>query len=216
MPRGGHHNKGRSFAVEAVRNEEFAKLLDACIPLGIGRRYEISAARLRAIMVVLFRSGLRVGEALDLVESDLDHERGTILVRHGKGGKRRVAIMDQWGWVELDHWMKIREAIRPGALFPVITGLREGEPMSSCMVRQQFRDARDRAGLRIRGNPHSYRHGFAVTVRAEINDLTALQHALGHESPSTTAIYLRSIGALEAMKPIRNRQIPMIPISHQR
>jgi integrase len=55
-------------------------------------------ARLRALIVVLWRSGLRVQEALALGERDLDPRRGSLLVRSGKGGRRREIGMDPWGW----------------------------------------------------------------------------------------------------------------------
>ena len=53
--------------------------------------------RLRGLIVVMWRAGLRIGEVLALTESDLDADRGAILVRHGKGDKRREVGMDQWG-----------------------------------------------------------------------------------------------------------------------
>jgi integrase/recombinase XerD len=52
--------------------------------------------RLRGLIVVLWRAGLRISEALALAETDLDPDRGGILVRHGKGGKRREVGMDRW------------------------------------------------------------------------------------------------------------------------
>jgi integrase len=52
--------------------------------------------RLRALIVVLWRGGLRIHEALALTESDLDPRRSSILVRHGKGNKRREVGMDPW------------------------------------------------------------------------------------------------------------------------
>jgi site-specific recombinase XerD len=52
--------------------------------------------RLRGVIVVLWRAGLRISEALALNESDLDSERGAVLVRHGKGDKRREVGMDRW------------------------------------------------------------------------------------------------------------------------
>ena len=55
------------------------------------------------MIVVIWRAGLRVGEALTLVESDLDLGRGSILVRHGKGDKRREVGMDEWAWSQLAH-----------------------------------------------------------------------------------------------------------------
>ena len=57
--------------------------------------------RLRALIVVLWRAGLRIQEALALAEVDLDHRRGALLVRRGKGGRRREVGMDAWGWDEL-------------------------------------------------------------------------------------------------------------------
>ncbi len=54
--------------------------------------------RLRAVIVVLWRAGLRVQEALALTEHDLDVRRGSMIVRHGKGGRRREVGMDEWGW----------------------------------------------------------------------------------------------------------------------
>jgi integrase len=57
--------------------------------------------RLRAVIVVLLRAGLRVQEALALTEHDLDARRGSTLVRHGKGGRRREVGMDEWGWEQL-------------------------------------------------------------------------------------------------------------------
>jgi hypothetical protein len=54
--------------------------------------------RLRAMIVVLWRGGLRIQEALALAEHDLDPRRGSLLVRNGKGGRRREVGMDEWGW----------------------------------------------------------------------------------------------------------------------
>jgi integrase len=54
--------------------------------------------RLRALIVVLWRAGLRIHEALALGESDLDRRRGSLLVRRGKGGRPREVGMDEWAW----------------------------------------------------------------------------------------------------------------------
>ena len=52
----------------------------------------------RGLIVVLWRAGLRIQEALDLTELDLDPRRGSVLVRCGKGGRRREVGMDEWGF----------------------------------------------------------------------------------------------------------------------
>ena len=67
--------------------------------------------RLRGLIVVLWRAGLRISEALALTESDLDEARGAILVRHGRNDKRREVGMDQWGWELLRPWVAYRVQI---------------------------------------------------------------------------------------------------------
>ena len=54
--------------------------------------------RLRALIVVLWRGGLRIQEALSLIESDLDPRRGSTLIRRGKGNRRREVGIDAWAW----------------------------------------------------------------------------------------------------------------------
>jgi site-specific recombinase XerD len=58
--------------------------------------------RLRGVIIVLWRAGLRISEALALAETDLDRARGAVTVRVGKGGKRRQVGMDRWAWDALD------------------------------------------------------------------------------------------------------------------
>jgi integrase len=55
-------------------------------------------ARLNGLIVILWRAGLRIHEALSLLESHLDPRRGSILGRHGKNDRRREVGMDVWGW----------------------------------------------------------------------------------------------------------------------
>jgi hypothetical protein len=68
--------------------------------------------RLRAVIVVLWRAGLRISEALALRESDLDRQRGAVLVRVGKGGRRREVGMDRWGCERLEPWLELRRRCR--------------------------------------------------------------------------------------------------------
>ena len=69
---------------------------------------------------MLWRAGLRISEALALAESDLDRDRGAILVRRGKGGKRREVGMDRWAWEQIDPWLRLRASLRVGALLCVV------------------------------------------------------------------------------------------------
>jgi len=78
--------------------------------------------RLRGVIVVLWRAGLRISEALALAETDLDVDRGAVLVRAGKGGRRREVGMDRWAFQELRPWLELRAELPVGALFCVLHG----------------------------------------------------------------------------------------------
>ena len=73
--------------------------------------------RLRALIVLLWRAGLRICEALSLQDSDLDHTRGVVLVRRGKGGKHREVGMDRWAWEQLDPGSRSAAAFRSARFY---------------------------------------------------------------------------------------------------
>jgi integrase len=91
--------------------------------------------RLRGLIVVMWRGGLRISETLALTESDLDVDRGAILVRHGKGNKRREVGMDQWGWELLRPWLAYRVQIPVGPLFCVIDGRTRGRSLTTTVMK---------------------------------------------------------------------------------
>jgi len=80
------------------------------------------------MIVVLRRAGLRIQEALALAEHDLDQRRGSICVRHGKGGRRREGGMDEWDWEQLRPWLTARAELPVGPLFCIIDGPTRGRP----------------------------------------------------------------------------------------
>jgi len=102
--------------------------------------------RLRAMIVVLCRGGLRIQEALALAEHDLDPRHGSLLVRNGKGGKRREVGMDEWGWEQLRPWLSARPELPVGPLLCIIDGPARGRPWSSAAVRNELRRLAARAG----------------------------------------------------------------------
>ncbi len=103
-------NKGLRYPAHPPTVEEIVAVLRIPGDGGHGRR-------LRGLIVVLWRAGLRVDEALALREADLDRRRGSILVRRGKGGRPREIGMDDWGWQELESWLVARVALPIGPLF---------------------------------------------------------------------------------------------------
>ena len=88
-------NKGRLYPADPPTVEEIIAVMRQT---GDDRH----GFRLRALIIVLWRGGLRIQEALGLGERDLDSRRGSVLVRSGNGGRRREIGMDAWGWEQLD------------------------------------------------------------------------------------------------------------------
>ena len=118
--------------------------------------------RLRALVVVLWRAGLRIQEALALTESDLDERRGSVLVRHGKNDKRREVGTDSWAWPALAPWIVDRADLPVGPLFCVIDGATRGRAWSASAVRVELRRVAGDAGVRRRFAPHQLRHAHAL------------------------------------------------------
>ena len=88
-----------------------------------------------ALIVLLWRAGLRISEALALQESVLDCSRGAVLVPRGKGGKRREVRMDRWAWEQLEPWLELRRQLPIGALLCVIHGPTAGRRRATSATR---------------------------------------------------------------------------------
>ncbi len=164
--------------------------------------------RLRALIVVLWRGGLRVQEALGLGERDLDARRGSLLVRNGKGGRRREIGMDAWGWERLRPWLAARLELPVGPLFCIIDGPTRGRSWSSAGARVEFRRLAAQAGVRGRFAPHQLRHAHAVELAREGVPLNVIQRQLGHANLGTTSIYLQGIDTEEIIATVHARRAP--------
>src|SRR6266487_3069507 len=169
--------------------------------------------RVRAMIIVLWRAGLRVQEALALAENDLDPRRGSLLVRNGKGGRRREVGMDEWGWEQLRPWLSARAELPVGLLFCIIDGPTRGRPWSSAAVRSQLRRTAANAGVRRRFAPHQLRHAHAIELAREGVSLNVIQRQLGHANLGTTSIYLQGIDIEEIISTVHARRAPMMSAS---
>jgi site-specific recombinase XerD len=160
--------------------------------------------RTRALIVVLWRAGLRISEALALAESDLDRDRGAI---------RREVGMDRWAWEQIDPWLRLRISLRVGALLCVVHGPTQGRPWSAAAVRETLRQLAVRAGVRRRFAPHQLRHAPAVEMAREGVPLNVIQRQLGHANLGITSVYLQGIDNSEIIDTIHARAAPMLPAS---
>ena len=170
-------------------------------------------ARLNGLIVILWRAGLRINEALSLTETDLDQRRGSIPVRHGKNDRRREVGMDAWGWSALAPWPAERAALPVGPLFCVD---RRADPWS-CVVggRRQAATApgrdRGRGTTAIRAPPAppcSCCRAAARGDRAAADQTAARPFASLHDRT-----YLQGISAEEIISTVHARRASMMHAS---
>lgn len=183
--------------VEPLTSGEIAALLRQCsatAPTGV---------RNRALITVMYRTGLRISEALDLRPADVNPERGTIRVLHGKGDAARTVGMDDGGMALVQRWMDRRAGLghRHGPLFCTL----QGTPLSDSYVRTMLRRIGAKAGIEKRVHPHGLRHSLAVDMANEGVAMHVIQQQLGHKRLSTTDIYLRGLAAADLAAMARNR-----------
>jgi site-specific recombinase XerD len=199
-------NKGMRYPADPPTVEEIVAVLHAA-------GNTIHGQRLRALIVVLWRARLRISEALALAEADLDPRRGAVLVRRGKGGRRREVGMDDWAWQELQPWLTVRLELPFGPLFCVITGPTCGRPWSIAAARAHLRTTAATAGVRRRFAPHQLRHAHAVELAHEGVPLVVIQRQLGHSNLGITSVYLQGIDNAEIIEAVHARRAPMIPVT---
>ena len=138
----------------------------------------------RAILMLLYSSGLRVGELVRLRPQDVDEERGMLTVRNGKGAKDRQTVL---GNRARDAIRTYRAAYTPTRwLFP---GGRPDRHLGTRAVQRIVARAARAAGISKKVTPHTMRHSFATHLLEGGTNLRVIQELLGHKSTRTTQIY---------------------------
>ena len=172
---------------EIMSDDDVRQLLAQCsrrAPTGI---------RDRALITVLYRAGLRVGEALALRQADLDAQHGAIRVLHGKGDKARIVGIGDGALAVLQLWLDARRDLGIRRTAPLFCTL-GGGPLSANQVRQMMKRRAARAGLDMRVHPHGLRHSHAFDLAVKRGvPAVVVQQQLGHERLATTEIYLRHV-----------------------
>ncbi|MDF2751877.1 MAG: recombinase XerC [Gaiellaceae bacterium] len=164
-----------------------------------------TGVRNRALIAVLWRCGLRIGEALALAVKDFDPNSGTLVVQRGKGGKRRVVGVDAGTVALVSRWLDARRKRGISTGSPLFCSL-AGRPMDQSYVRHLLPRLGRKAGIERRVHAHGLRHAFAVDLVRSGAPLYVVRDALGHASVATTNIYLSRVGAHEAVDAMRNRE----------
>jgi site-specific recombinase XerD len=140
----------------------------------------------RALVMLLYSSGLRVSEVVRLRPEDLDGDRGLIRIRSGKGKKDRYTLLSRRALEAVERHLLFHDSPSGPWLFP---GERQGRHLSTRSVQKMVSRARVRAGIRKRVTPHTLRHSFATHLLEGGTDLRYIQELLGHASSRTTEIY---------------------------
>jgi site-specific recombinase XerD len=199
-------NKGQRYPADPPPVDEIVAVMRQAADTRHGHR-------VRALIVVLWRAGLRIQAALSLTETDLDPRRGSVLVRHGKNDRRREVGMDAWAWSAIEPWLADRKELPVGPLFCVIDGPTRGRAWSASAVRVELHDLALTAGVRRRMAPHQLRHAHAVELLHEGIPLPLIQRQLGHSHLSTTGTYLQGIDTEEIISTVHARRAPMMHAS---
>lgn len=191
-------NKGARLPAEPLTVAEVQALIAACssrAPTGI---------RNRALIAVMWRGGLRVSDALGLKVSDVDPERGTVRILHGKGDKPRTVGLDPGAMALVQRWTTARRdaGIRTVPLFCTL----QGRKLNDRYVRDLLPRLAAKAGIEKRVHPHGLRHTHAAELVSEGVPLTVIRDQLGHTSLAVTDRYLRGIAPGEVIKTMQERR----------
>lgn len=185
-------NFENTYKPEPLTEAEVRALMRQCSPAAP------TGIRDRALIVVLWRCGLRIAEALALKPADVDPRAGTIRVLHGKGDKARVVGMGDGTAAILARWLDTRRQLgltRRGAIFCTLAGT----PLSSGQVRAMLKRRAAKAGIDKRVHPHGLRHSHAVDLVARGVPVNRIQAQLGHDSLAVTDRYLRYIAPADVI-----------------
>ncbi len=146
--------------------------------------------RNHAIIETLYGSGLRVSELVELRMSRVNLDEGYVIIT-GKGNKQRLVPLSPESIRLIREYLPIRERlkIKPDSS-DILFLNRRGGMMTRVMVFYVIRDSAAAAGIIKRGSPHTLRHSFATHLLEGGANLRAIQEMLGHESISTTEIYI--------------------------
>ena len=158
---------------------------------------ELAGIRDRALLELLYATGARVSEIVQLDVDDLAH--GDVLRVRGKGSKERIVPVGSFARRAVEAYLtRVRpELARRGPATPrVFLGMR-GAPLSRQSAWLVLQQAAERAGLTAHVSPHTLRHSFATHLLQGGADVRVVQELLGHASVSTTQIYTHvSVDAL--------------------
>ena len=179
-----------------IRTPKQEKRLPKCLDLDEVQRLldapddaDLLGARDKAMLEVLYSSGIRVSELVDLGVGDVDLDEGILRVR-GKGRKDRLTPIGSQAILAVRHYLRMRGLdpdAAPGEGRVFLN--KHGDALSTRSVRRKLDKYLTLVGLDPGISPHTLRHSFATHLLNNGADLRSVQELLGHQSLSTTQIY---------------------------
>jgi integrase/recombinase XerD len=161
---------------------QIAKLLNAPDP------HTIKGKRDRALLALMYASGLRVSEVASLRVGDVDTQGGFLRVR-GKGSKERLVPVHRDALATLETFQKTQRSAKPDATDYLFHSHNRKMPLGRGLIWRAVRDHAARAGLPGLPSPHWLRHSFATHLLSGGADIRAIQEMLGHSRIATTQVY---------------------------
>lgn len=193
----GGKNRGAKAPAEVLTPDELQRLLDACNDGSTGIRN-------RALIVIGWRAGLRISEALALKPADLDPVTQTVRILHGKGDKARTVGLDGTAWKFVSAWSAARDELEVAATAPLFCTLTGGR-LASRYVRELMPRLAKTASIAKRVHFHGLRHTMAFELAGEGVPIHLIQQALGHASASVTSRYLAHLNPAETIAAMKGR-----------
>lgn len=143
----------------------------------------------RLILELLYATGMRVGELVEINVNDLDRSQRQILVRTGKGNKQRMVLYGEYAAEILDLYLKEGyQELRKGEEKALILN-NQGRRITTRGIRYLLTNLIKKTSLHKNISPHMIRHSFATHLLNEGCDIMSVQELLGHASISSTQIY---------------------------
>ena len=142
----------------------------------------------RAMLEVMYSSGLRISELLDLRMNQINFDRGMVKII-GKGNKERIVPVGDYALEYLNKYINDGRRKNPKRNSDYLFLNRYGEPVSRVYFFLQVKKYAKQAGIQVEISPHTLRHCFATHMLENGAELRAVQEMLGHANIATTQIY---------------------------
>ncbi|MCL1693698.1 MAG: site-specific integrase [Actinomycetia bacterium] len=191
--------KGKTYPVEILTPDEVRALAAQCSTTTSW------GVRNRAVIVLLYRTGLRLSEALAVRVKDINFEIGSVTMLHGKGDRMRTVGIDPGATPHIEAWIERRRSLGLPGDAPLFCTLKGG-PLAGNTLREMLNTLALRAGIEKRVHPHGFRDTHAYELMMEGVPMPIIQQQLGHASLATTDRYLAHIAPKQVIETMGRRE----------